>query len=86
MIRSGGCCEVCLSGATATQVHHVSYANLGNEDVNADLLAVCRPCHDGISHRPNAPASGKPDGATWRQLEQLALTFNRLPQFNRLLA
>lgn len=48
MIRSDGRCEVCRT-ATATQVHHVTYERLGHEDVERDLLAVCRGCHAGIT-------------------------------------
>jgi len=27
-------------------VHHVSYANLGNENEDTDLMALCRRCHE----------------------------------------
>jgi hypothetical protein len=28
--------------------HHVSYANLGSEDVEDDLLTLCQDCHDEL--------------------------------------
>lgn len=36
-------CQEC--GAQATDVHHVTYERLGNEQPS-DLRALCRPCHD----------------------------------------
>jgi hypothetical protein len=75
-IRSGGWCEMCWDQA-ATQVHHRTYDRLGDEAF-LDLLAVCANCHRGLSHTPNAPASGKPGFATFRQLEQIAAGFNEL--------
>lgn len=30
---------------TKLEVHHVSYANLGHEDVGNDLVTVCDRCH-----------------------------------------
>lgn len=42
--RAGGVCERCHVRC-ATQVHHLSYANMGDEPL-ADLLAVCAPCHE----------------------------------------
>ena len=27
------------------QVHHITYKNLGHEDVLADLVTLCAPCH-----------------------------------------
>ena len=43
--RAGGRCEIC--GHTAQQVHHLTYANVGNENLE-DLQSVCRPCHRQI--------------------------------------
>jgi 5-methylcytosine-specific restriction endonuclease McrA len=45
----GKWCEVCHLGK-ATEVHHVTYKNLGNEGF-ADLMAVCKRCHQRI-HNP----------------------------------
>ena len=41
--RSGGFCEQCRT-AKAAHVHHVTYANLGNEPL-IDLLHLCKACH-----------------------------------------
>lgn len=35
----------CRSGL---QIHHVSYARLGHEDVYRDLVSLCAPCHRKI--------------------------------------
>lgn len=44
---NGGLCFRCQS-AKATQVHHLTYAHLGNE-FPEDLQPVCRPCHEYLS-------------------------------------
>lgn len=36
-------CETCRKNKS-TQVHHKSYANLGNEQY-WDLISICEPCH-----------------------------------------
>ena len=28
------------------QVHHLNYNNVGNEDVETDLITLCKPCHE----------------------------------------
>lgn len=43
MARAGGCCERC-GNTEATEVHHRTYARLGDE-TDADLAAMCRRCH-----------------------------------------
>lgn len=45
--RSGGRCERCLTN-TMQAVHHLTYANLGNEPLT-DLVAICNPCHEYLS-------------------------------------
>lgn len=47
--RARGRCEVCRH-AKATQVHHLTYKNLGDEPLE-DLQAVCLSCHAG--HHPD---------------------------------
>lgn len=37
-------CVMC-GETTALQVHHVSYRNLGHEDILRDLCTVCDACH-----------------------------------------
>lgn len=39
-------CE-CCGLYTTDQVHHLTYERVGNE-LDDDLLAVCRPCHAGL--------------------------------------
>lgn len=41
--RAGNLCEGCLT-ETATEVHHVTYENVG-EEFAWDLVAVCHVCH-----------------------------------------
>lgn len=48
MDRANGQCEGCRK-ARATEVHHLSYRNWGNEFL-FELVALCGPCHDRI-HR-----------------------------------
>jgi 5-methylcytosine-specific restriction endonuclease McrA len=42
--RAGWRCAIC-NGREKLQVHHRTYANLGCEK-NADLTALCSPCHE----------------------------------------
>lgn len=49
--RAGGLCEICAQ--PATQVHHLHYRNIGNEQ-RGDLMAVCRECHELIHARSDA--------------------------------
>jgi hypothetical protein len=44
MRRAGGVCEGCLS-APASQVHHTTYAHVGDE-LLYELRAVCDGCHE----------------------------------------
>src|SRR5690606_20125963 len=44
--RDNFLCQFC-NAAKATQVHHLSYDNLGNE-CDFELLSVCYPCHQII--------------------------------------
>jgi hypothetical protein len=45
--RAGNICERCKS-APIRDVHHLSYENVGQEDL-ADLEGLCRPCHEFLS-------------------------------------
>lgn len=47
MERANWTCERC--GAAASEVHHLTYACVGNENLD-DLQALCGGCHRGI-HR-----------------------------------
>jgi hypothetical protein len=42
-----GVCQRCTD-RPIENVHHLTYANVGNED-NGDLLGVCRPCHEYLA-------------------------------------
>jgi 5-methylcytosine-specific restriction endonuclease McrA len=42
--RANGACEGC-GDAVATQVHHITYKNVGNEFL-WELRAICDDCHD----------------------------------------
>lgn len=44
--RAGGICEGCLE-APAREVHHQTYANVGDE-LLFELVAICRPCHERL--------------------------------------
>ncbi|WP_395750261.1 HNH endonuclease [Prosthecobacter sp.] len=44
--RARGICEGCLEAA-ATQVHHQTYAHVGDE-LLFELVAICRPCHERL--------------------------------------
>ena len=47
LTRDQGSCRACLS-RPAAQVHHLSYAHVGDEPL-FDLVAVCEPCHEKIT-------------------------------------
>jgi hypothetical protein len=47
LASSGGVCQRCW-GAPADQVHHITYARLGNERPE-DLMAICRADHEYLS-------------------------------------
>lgn len=41
-------CEMCgrlEKNSKGLQIHHISYKNLGNEDVNNELICLCGRCH-----------------------------------------
>ena len=42
-------CAVCGS-TESLNVHHISYANIGSEDIDNDLVTLCHPCH-AMLHR-----------------------------------
>ena len=39
-------CSKC--GKKATQLHHISYDNIGEEELDDDVIALCKDCHDEI--------------------------------------
>lgn len=45
--KEGALCKVCKRKSTSNDVHHLDYKNLYDVTL-ADLVVVCRPCHDKI--------------------------------------
>ena len=39
-------CSKC--GEKATQLHHLNYYNVGDEELDTDVIAVCTDCHNEI--------------------------------------
>ena len=54
--RAWGTCEGCLE-APATEVHHRTYAHVGDE-LLFELVAICRPCHERLHPKS---ANGYPE-------------------------
>lgn len=46
MEEADWCCSSC--GEKATQLHHLSYGNLGEEELEVDVVALCNNCHKEI--------------------------------------
>ncbi len=46
--------RLCICGEQATQVHHRTYDNIGNEDILTDLSGLCNDCHTGVSRLEDA--------------------------------
>jgi 5-methylcytosine-specific restriction endonuclease McrA len=49
-------CVMCgrpLDKIRSVQVHHITYARLGNEDVYTDLCTLCGSCHKKIHNYYN---------------------------------
>ena len=38
----------CQCDNKATQLHHLKYDNLGNEELDIDVIPLCKDCHDNI--------------------------------------
>ena len=54
--RANNICERCFD-ADITDIHHISYERLGDENIEQDLLGVCRPCYEFLSaERDDDPA------------------------------
>lgn len=50
MILADNICSQC--GAKATQLHHLNYNNLGFEELDVDVVALCKDCHKEMhSHK-----------------------------------
>lgn len=46
-------CEVCGNSMLDLQVHHLTYERIGNE-LDSDLVGLCRPCHALLHGLPGA--------------------------------
>ena len=46
MELAGWLCSKC--GNKATQLHHIKYDNIGDEELDVDVIALCNDCHDEI--------------------------------------
>jgi 5-methylcytosine-specific restriction endonuclease McrA len=55
--RAKGICEGCLENR-ATQVHHLTYAHVGNEFL-FELVAICNECHKGLHEEPSEGSADK---------------------------
>ena len=49
--RSMRCCEVC-GQPNPTDPHHRKRQSQGGQDTLANLLDLCRGCHNGVHHEP----------------------------------
>jgi len=41
-------CQKCGERHNNLQVHHITYENVGNEDIYRDLITLCRSCHEEV--------------------------------------
>lgn len=58
----GRVCAVCGSGKDLN-VHHISYRNIGNEDIENELITLCHPCH-AMLHRIKVQSEDEYKSAT----------------------
>lgn len=71
LARAAGRCEACGVEGVPLEVHHRTYERLGDEDVDSDLRALCRACHES--------AHGLREGRTFRAVELLPAVLARIP-------
>lgn len=62
-------------------VHHVTYDRLGNEDVNFDLVTLCKDCHERLHQQKVASNDRKT-----KAYEKFANTLKDCDQFQKALA
>ncbi|MBQ6531367.1 MAG: HNH endonuclease [Solobacterium sp.] len=63
-------CVMCgrhISHCRTMQVHHITYARLGNENVLTDLCTLCGSCHKKIHNYYNRKRSNKTKGEQHEQ-------------------
>lgn len=75
---AGFCCQRCGADDEVLQVHHLTYARLGNE-LPSDLKVVCEPCHEiedrerqelASKHREFRRWAAEAFGPDWRTLNR----------------
>lgn len=49
MEEAGWTCSEC--GDEAKQLHHLNYDNLGDEELDIDVVALCTQCHKDIHNK-----------------------------------
>ena len=57
--------QLCICGEPATQVHHRTYDNIGNEDILTDLSGLCNDCHTRVSLLEDANRANNPRRKYW---------------------
>lgn len=65
-------CVMCgrhISHCRTMQVHHITYARLGNENVLTDLCTLCGSCHKKIHNYYNRIRSNKTKGEKHEQVD-----------------
>lgn len=61
-------CQRC-GGKRDLQVHHLTYANIGHEDVHSDLITMCKDCHEDIEKAKRK--SARPQDFVLREVKRL---------------
>ena len=52
-----GLCSIC--GEKGLQFHHLNYDNLGNEELEIDIIFVCNQCHKELHNKINGDGYGE---------------------------
>ncbi len=71
--RAGFCCQLCNYGGAPLDVHHRTYARLGDERVE-DLTVLCRKCHDAFHALRFRAGRSAPDHVSWFDDDVLSLS------------
>lgn len=73
MERAGRVCEGCRQ-ADATEVHHLTYANVTREFL-FELVALCHACHERLHAQREEPS--KPSASAWKPRERPSEAWKR---------